>query len=70
MAMVVTMLSLYDDAAHRRRGATDLPGSAGALKTDGDRHWMGMSGLAIASSCDVRLSSVATAVQTSIGGVL
>jgi hypothetical protein len=70
MAMVVTMLSLYDDAAHRRRGATDLPGSAGALKTDGDGHWMGMSGLAIASSCDVRLSSVATAVQTSIGGVL
>jgi hypothetical protein len=51
MAMVVTMLSLYDDAAHRRRGATDLPGSAGALKTDGDGHWMGVGGLASELLC-------------------
>ena len=64
MAMVVTMLSLYDDAAHRRRGATDLPGSAGALKTYGDGRWMGVGGLAAASSCVSRLSSVATAAQT------
>ena len=51
MAMVVTMLSLYDDAAHRRRGATDLPGSAGALKTDGDGHWKGVGGLASELLC-------------------